>query len=307
MDSKNKKILITGGNGFLGQHVVRKLVDRGVPKENIFTPGAKELDLRERKNCDAAVKSREVVFHLAGNTGNVELSRVHPAEVFYDNLVMGVELMDAARAAGAEKFITIGSALEYPNNAPLPFKEEDLWSGPFEAFHAPYTIAKKMLLVQAQAYRKQYGFNAVHAVLTSMYGPGEHEDGGPIPAFIKRIEEAKRSGTDFIEAWGTGAPTRDFLYVEDAVEGIILMAEKYDKPDPVNLGSGMEISIKELIKLIVSIMHFNGEVRWDSSKPDGQPRRMLDTSRAELEIGFKATTRLEEGLKKTIDWHLNNK
>ncbi len=306
MKLKDKKILVTGGSGFLGQHVVGKLVNAGVPRENIFTPGAKELDLRERKNCDAAVKGQEVVFHLAGNTGNVELSRTRPAEVFYDNMVMSVELMDAARIAGVEKFITIGSALEYPDNAPLPFNEKDLWSGPFEPFHAPYTIAKKMLLVQSQAYRKQYGFNAIHLILTSMYGPNEHSDGGPIPALIERIKEAKKTGASFIEAWGTGNPTRDFLYVGDAVEGIVSAAEKYDKPEPINIASGREISIKELAQMIILIMDYKGEIRWDASKPDGQPRRMLDVGSAEREIGFKAATGLEEGLEKTIEWHLNN-
>ncbi len=306
MNLKDKKILVTGAGGFLGQHVVRELISRGVPENNIFTPSSKELDLRDRKNCEVAVKGQEVVFHLAGNTGNVELSRNRPADVFYDNLIMGVELMDAARIAGIEKFVTIGSALEYPDNATLPFNEKDLWSGPFEPFHAPYTIAKKMLLVQAQAYRKQYGFNAVHLILTSMYGPGEHIDGGPIPSFINRIQKAKKVGADFIEAWGTGNPTRDFLYVEDAVRGIMLVAEKYDKSEPINIASGREISIKELVQLIASLMDYKGEIRWDTSKPDGQPRRILDISRAQEEIGFKAETGLNEGLRETIEWHLNN-
>src|SRR3989344_8682498 len=213
MDLKDKKILVTGGSGFLGQHLIRKLRERGVPEKNIFAPRSAELDLRLRENCEKAVRGTNLVIHTAAITGNVELHKSKPADIFYDNLIMGVELMEAARKAGAEKFVTIGSATEYPDNARLPFREDDLWAGPVELFHAPYTVAKKMLLVEAQAYRKQYGFNAVHILLTNMYGPGEHEDGGPIPSIIKRVAEAQKSGTQHLEIWGTGKPTRDFLYV----------------------------------------------------------------------------------------------
>lgn len=298
-----KKILVTGGTGFLGQHIVRNLLARGVPQKNIFTPKSEDLDLRKRENCRKAVAGRNVVIHTAGITGNVELHKNHPARIFYDNLMMGVELMEAARVSGVEKFVTIGSATEYPNNARLPYREEDLWIGPVEENHAPYTIAKKMLLVEAQAYRKQYGLNAIHLLLTNMYGPGEHEDGGPIPSMIRRVADAKKNGRNFMEIWGTGKPTRDFLYVEDAAEGIILAAEKYDKEEPVNLGSGYEISIKEVAETIMRVMNFTGQLKFDASKPDGLMRRLLDASRAEREFGFRAMTDFEKGLKKTVTYH----
>ncbi len=211
--------------------------------------------------------------------------------------------MEAARKSGVEKFVTIGSATEYPDNARLPFREDDLWGGPVEPLHAPYTVAKKMLLVQAQAYRKQYGFNAVHLLLTNMYGPGEHNDGGPIPALIRRVGDAKRNGLPEVEVWGTGRATRDFLYVEDSAEGVVRALQVYDKAEPVNLGSGFEISIKELAELIKKLMNYEGTLRFDASRPEGQPRRVLDTSRAEREFGFKATTDFENGLRKTIIYH----
>ena len=303
MELKNKKILVTGGAGFLGSHIVRKLLERGVLRENIFTPRFFELDLRKRADCQRAVKDRDVVVHTAALTGNVELHKSRSAEIFYNNLIMGVELIEAARQAGVQKFITIGSATEYPDNIRLPFREDDLWMGPLEPIHAPYTVAKKMLLVNAQAYRKQYGFNAVHILLTNMYGPSEHEDGGPIPALIKRIGEARKTGETTVRIWGTGRATRDFLYVGDAVEGICLVTEKYDKSEPINLGSGFEISIKELAEIIARLMNFDGKLDFDPTKPEGQPRRVLDTARAEKELNFKAITDFEEGLKQTIKWH----
>lgn len=304
MDLTKEKILVTGGNGFLGTHVVRKLVLRGVPREHISTPRQEECDLRIRENCERVVAGQSVVLHIAGVTGGIEFHRAHPAQMFYDNLVMGVELMDAARQAGVQKFVTIGSATEYPEKIPLPFKEELLWFGYPEALHAPYTVAKKMLEVQAQAYRKQYGFNAVHLVMTNMYGPGfPLESDFAIPMLVKRIWRAKSEGQNTVEMWGTGAPTRDFLYVEDAAEGILLAAEKYDKPEPVNLGSGWEISIRELTELVMRLMNFTGEIRSDPSKPEGHSRRVLDTSRAEREFGFRARTDFETGLKATIEWY----
>jgi len=303
MDLKNKKILVTGSAGFLGQHLIVKLLARGVPRENIFAPSSKELDLRRAENCTAAVRGIDVIIHLAGITGNVELHRARPAEIFYDNLIIGVELMEVARCAGVKKFVAIGSASEYPENAPVPLIEENLWIGPPEENHASYVVAKKMLLVQAQAYRRQYNFNAVHLLLTNMYGPGEHPDGGPIPSFIIRVLEAKRSGARFVEAWGSGRPTRDFLYVEDATEGIVLAAEKYESDKPVNLGSGIEYSIKEIFELIARLTDFHGEIRWDTSKPDGQLRRVLNTVWADRSFGFKPRTNMEVGLKETIKHH----
>ncbi len=306
MDIKRKKILVTGGSGFLGQHLVRKLLERGAAKENIFAPPSSRFDLREKENCFEAVTGCDLVIHLAGVTGGVLFHQDNPAKTFYDNLTMGVYLMEAARLTGVKKFVTIGSATEYPERASLPLKEGDIWDGLPEELHIPYTVAKKMLLVQAQAYRKQYGFNAIHLLLTNMYGPGEKPESDlVIPMIIKRIWQAKKTGQDFIEPWGTGRPTRDFLYVEDAAEGVILALERYDKPEPVNLGSGWEISIKELANLIARLMDFKGEIRFDSSKPDGVMRRMMDTTRAEKEFGFKAVTDFEAGLKETIKYFEN--
>lgn len=303
MDLKNKKILVTGGAGFLGHHVVRKLLERGVPEENIFAPRSRELDLRDRSNCDKVVSGRDIVVHLAGIGGDVEFHRAHPAKIFYDNLVMGVELMEAARIAGAEKFMSVGSAAEYPDNAPLPLNEQNFWLGPPDPLHASYIVAKKMLLVQSQAYRKQYGFNAINLILSNVYGPGESENGGPISALMRRIGEAERKNERTVEAWGTGRPTRDFLYVEDAAEGIVLALGLYNEAELLNIGSGQEISIKELVELIAKLAHFTGTIKFDASRPDGQMRRMLDTGLAEREINFKAKTDLEAGLRETIKYH----
>jgi len=303
IDLRNKRILVTGGAGFLGSHVVEVLKRRGVPEAVINAPRREECDLRLKENCERSVAGKDVVIHLAGITGDAEFHRAHPGEIFYDNLIIGVELMEAARQAGVEKFITAGSVTEYPENSPLPFREENLWMGAPAALHAPYTVAKKMLLVQAQAYRAEYGFNAVHLLLTNMYGPGkEAVRGFVVTNIIQRILEAERTGQNTIELWGTGRPTRDFIYVEDAAEGILCALERYDKSEPVNLGSGWEISIRELAELTARLMNFKGEIRWDSDKPDGAMRRMMDTSRAEREFGFRATTPSEEGLKKTIEW-----
>lgn len=309
MELRNKKILVSGGSGFLGNFVIKTLIERGVPEENIFVPRSSEYDLRKWENCAAVVKNREVVIHLAAKVGGIGFNREKPGELFYDNAIMGIQLMEAARQAGIEKFVAIGTICAYPKFTPVPFKEEDLWNGYPEETNAPYGLAKKMILVQAQAYRQQYGFNAIYLLPVNLYGPGDNfkpESSHVIPALIKKVADAKKENKPFIEVWGTGRATREFLYVEDAAEGIILAAEKYDKPDPVNLGSGMEISIKELTELICRLMDFRGEIRWDASKPDGQPRRMLDISRAEKEFGFRAKTAFEEGLKKTIEWYLAN-
>ena len=303
MDWREKKILVTGAAGFLGNHIVAYLKKRGIDESNILTPRSAEYDLRKRADCERAVAGRDLVIHAAGITGNAEFHKAHPADIFYENLTMGVELMEAARKAGVKKFVTIGSATEYPNNAPLPFKEENLWIGPVESMHAPYTVAKKMLLAQGQAYRAQYQWNAIHLLLTNMYGPGEKKDGGPIPSLIVRTAQAKVSNEATITVWGTGRATRDFLYVEDAAEAIVLAAEKYDGGEPVNIGSGYEISIREVAESIASEMQFKGRLEFDATKPEGLPRRMLDVSRAEREFGFRAATSFKEGLRKTIAAH----
>ena len=307
---KKKKILITGSHGFLGQHLVKNLLTkRKIPKKNLFLPTSKELDLRKRENCQKAVEGQEVVIHLAAKVGGIGFNQEKPGELFYDNLIMGIQLMEAARQAKIEKFVAIGTICAYPKFTPVPFKEKDLWNGYPEETNAPYGLAKKMLLVQAQAYRQQYGFNAIYLLPVNLYGPGDNFDpksSHVIPALIRKVHEAKRNNKDFIEVWGTGRATREFLYVEDAAEGIILAAGKYNKPRPVNLGSGMEISIKNLIELICKIMNFKGKIKWDKTRPDGQPRRCLDTSQAEKEFGFKAKRDFKTGLKKTIDWYLKN-
>jgi GDP-L-fucose synthase len=308
-DLTKHKILLTGGNGFLGQHVRAVLKKRGVPEENIRIPRTAELDLRKFENCEKAVAGQEIVIHLAAKVGGIGFNREKPGELFYDNLMMGVQLMEAARTAGVKKFVAIGTICAYPKFTPVPFKEDDIWNGYPEETNAPYGLAKKMLLVQAQAYRAQYGLNAITLFPVNLYGDGDNFDPSSshvIPALIKKVADAKASSASYIEVWGTGSATREFLFAEDAAEGIVLAAERYDGNEPVNLGSGMEISIKDLVELIAELMDFRGEIRWDKTKPDGQPRRMLDVSRAEKEFGFRAKTDFREGLKRTIDWYLEN-
>lgn len=306
---KNKKILVTGGAGFLGSFVVAKLLERDVARENISVPRSKELDLRKESDCQKAVRDKDVVIHLAAKVGGIGFNKEHPAETFYDNAAMALNLIDASYKAGVSKFVGIGSVCSYPKVVTMPFKEDDLWSGYPEETNAPYGLAKKIILVQSQAYKQQYGFNAIHLLMINLYGPGDNFDeksSHVIPAIIKKVNAAKKAGKNFIEAWGTGVATREFLYAEDAAEGILLAAENYDKSEPINLGSGIEISIKNLTETICRLMDFKGEIRWDSTKPDGQLRRMLDVSRAEKEFGFKAKTSFEEGLKNTIDWYLKS-
>lgn len=310
IDLRQKKILVTGSHGFLGKHLVKNLLEkRKVLKGNLYLPTVEELDLRKWGNCQRAVAGQEVVIHLAGKVGGIGLNREKPGELFYDNAIMGIQLMEAARQHSIEKFVAIGTICVYPKFTPVPFKEENLWLGYPEETNAPYALAKKMLLVQAQAYREQYGFNAIFPLPLNMYGPGDNFDpksSHVIAALIRKVYEAKREGKNYIEVWGTGKPTRGFLYVEDGAEGILLATEKYDKPEPVNLGSDLEISIKDLVSLICKLMDFRGEIRWDETKPDGQPRRGLDVSRAEKEFGFKAKVDFIEGLKKTIKWYEEN-
>jgi len=304
----NQKILLTGGNGFLGNFVKKELISAGFKSQHIFAPSHSELDLTKLEDCRQAVKNIDIVVHLAAKVGGIGFNREKPGELFYDNLIMGVQLMEEARKANVKKFVAIGTVCAYPKFTPVPFSENDLWIGYPEETNAPYGLAKKMLLVQSQAYRQQYGFNSIYLLPVNLYGPGDNFDPSSshvIPALIKKAVEAKQSNSSALEVWGTGTASREFLYVEDAAKAIALATLKYDKSDPVNIGSGMEISIKDLIEKIVSIVGFKGQIVWDKSKPDGQPRRCLDTSRAEKEFGFKAQTDFTLGLQKTIDWYLS--
>jgi len=305
---KDKKVVVTGGAGFLGSYVCRKLQKIGC--KNIFIPLIEEYDLRDR---DAIIRMYEtakpdVVIHLAAVVGGIGANRENPGKFFYDNAIMGIQLIEYARQFGVKKFVCIGTICAYPKYTLVPFKEEDLWNGYPEETNAPYGLAKKMLLVQLQAYRQQYGFNGIYLLPVNLYGPGDNFDpksSHVIPALIKKCIDAVRERKDEIEVWGTGEVTREFIYVEDAAEGILLAAEKYDKPEPVNIGAGFEIKIKDLVDLIAKLTGYRGEVVWDTSKPDGQPRRCLDTIHAWKEFGFKAIPKLrdEEGLKKTIEWY----
>ena len=303
---KNKKILLTGGNGFLGHFVFKKLLENGVKENNISIPRTKGCDLREKENCLKVTKNIDVVIHLAGRVGGILFNKSHPAEIFYDNAAMALNIIDSAYKNNVEKFIGIGSVCEYPKFTPTPFEEKDLWNGYPEETNAPYGLAKKFMLVQSQYYRQQYSFDAIHILLLNLYGPRDNFDlqsSHVIPALIRKVDEAKKEDKNYIEIWGSGKATRGFLYAEDATEGIIMAAEKYSKPEPLNLGTDFEISIKDLVNLICKLMDFKGEIRWDTSKPDGQPRRMLDVTRAKQEFGFVAKTNFEEGLKKTIEWY----
>jgi len=305
---KKSKILVTGGSGFLGSFVIRELEKKGVPLKNITIPRSKDCDLRVFENCLKVAKNQDIIIHLAAKVGGIGLNKEKPGELFYDNLIMGVQMMEAARKAGVKKFVAIGTICAYPKYTKVPFSEKNLWEGYPEETNAPYGLAKKMLLVQAQAYRDQYGFNAIYLLPVNLYGPGDNFDpksSHVIPALIKKVADAQNAGQNFIEVWGTGKASREFLYIEDAARGIVLAAEKYNGRDPVNLGAGSEITIKNLVKTICSEMKFKGKVRWDKTKPDGQPRRKLDVTRAKKEFGFAAKTSFATGIKKTIDWYRN--
>ena len=302
----NKKILLTGGAGFLGRHTVNKLIARGVKEENIEIPLIENCDLRIKDNVQKVVKNKDIVIHLAAFVGGIGANRKFPGQFFYDNAIMGIHLIEESRLANVEKFVAVGSICAYPKFAPVPFNEKDLWDGYPEETNAPYGLAKKMMLVQCQSYRQQYGFNGVYLLQVNLYGSGDHfdlETSHVIPALIRRCLDAKKKGEKEIICWGDGSPTREFLYVEDAAEGILLAAEKYNKSDPVNLGAGFEISIKALVELIVELTGFNGDIVWDTSKPNGQPRRCLDVTRAKKEFGFEAKVKFRDGLKKTIEWY----
>ena len=307
MELQTKKILVTGGAGFLGNFVVEKLLARGVSKKNIFIPRSKDMDLRKWENCQKVVKGQDIIIHLAAVVGGIGYNQKIPGQMFYDNLMMGTQLIESARIAGVKKFVAIGTICAYPKHTPVPFAEASLWHGYPEETNAPYGLAKKMLLVQSQAYRQQYDFNSIYLLPVNLYGPGDNfnpDSSHVIPALIKKVADAKNNKQKYIEVWGTGNASREFLYVDDCAEGIVLATERYNKPDPINLGAGREIKIKGLVETICKLMKFNGEIRWDSSKPDGQPRRMLDTRLAKKEFGFKASTNFKTGLKETINWYL---
>jgi GDP-L-fucose synthase len=305
MPFRGKRVTVTGGAGFLGSHVVERLRARGA---EVFVPRSRDYDLVSGDAVRRCYRDGrpDIIIHLAGQVGGIGANRENPGRFFYANLMMGAQLMEEGRRYGVKKFVAVGTVCAYPKFTPVPFREDDLWNGYPEETNAPYGLAKKMLLVQAQAYRQQYGFNAIYLLPVNLYGPRDNFDPGSshvIPALIKKCCEAVDHGEREIEVWGSGTASREFLYVEDCAEGIVLAAERYEGYEPVNLGAGREISIKELVELIARLTGFRGEIRWDSSKPDGQPRRMLDVSRARQFFGFTATTDFEAGLRKTIDWY----
>lgn len=303
----DQRFVVTGGAGFLGRSVVSALQARGA--DQVFVPRSADYDLRQHEAVlDLLTDTRpDVIIHLAAVVGGIGANRARPADFFYENLMMGTQLFHEAWKAGVKKFVTVGTVCAYPKFTPIPFHEESLWDGYPEETNAPYGLAKKMLLVQGQSYRQQYGFNSIYLLPTNLYGPRDNfdlETSHVIPALIRKFVEAKARGDHQVVAWGTGSPTREFLYVDDAAEGILLAAERYNKADPVNIGSGQEISIRDLTELVAELVGFEGEVVWDSTKPDGQPRRALDTSRAEQEFGFRARTSFRDGLRQTVEWYL---
>ena len=310
IDLSTKRICVTGGAGFLGQHLVRNLQSKGA--RDIFIPRYPEYDLVKGEDIARMLADAQpdIIIHLAAHVGGIGANLARPAEFFYDNLMMGVQLMHQAWQRGVEKVVALGTICAYPKFTPIPFKEENLWDGYPEETNAPYGLAKKMLLVQSQAYRQQYGFNSIFLLPVNLYGPGDNFDlasSHVIPALIRKCVEAKEQGADEIVAWGDGSPTREFIYVDDAAEGIALATQYYNRSDPVNIGSNFEISIKDLTELIARLTGFEGSVRWDTSKPNGQPRRKLDTTRAKEYFGFSAKTNFEDGLRQTIDWYLANR
>jgi GDP-L-fucose synthase len=307
---KDRRVCVTGGAGFLGSYVVEKLQARGA--KEVFVPRIERYNLVEKEAILRMLKDAQpdVILHLAALAGGIGANRARPADFFYINLMMGVQLLHEAWRAGVEKFVAVGTICAYPKYTPVPFKEENLWDGYPEETNAPYGLAKKMLLVQAQAYRQQYGFNAIYPLPVNLYGPRDNfdlETSHVIPALIRKCVEAVERGERQIVLWGDGSPTREFLYVEDAAEGLLLATERYDGPEPFNLGSGQETSIKQLAERIARLTGFQGEFVWDTTKPNGQPRRALDTSRAERLFGFRAQMPLEEGLRRTIEWYKENR
>lgn len=305
-DLAGRRLMVTGGAGFLGRSVTERLAS--VDPQEVSVPRSAQYDLRTPEGVsDALAESRpDVVIHLAATVGGIGANKDHPGAMIYDNAVMGLHLIEGARRAGVQKFVQIGTVCSYPKFTPVPFKETDLWKGYPEETNAPYGIAKLLLLVQGQAYRQEYGFNVVHLVLVNLYGPGDDYDPASshvIPALIKKCVDAREAGADHIDVWGTGSASREFLYVDDAADGIVAAADRYNDPDPVNLGSGHEISIRDLVGLVAKTTGYRGEIRWDRSKPDGQPRRALDVSRASERFGWVARTPFEEGLRRSVDWY----
>ena len=309
LDLKNKKVIVTGGAGFLGKSVVRKLDERGC--KNIFIPIIEEYDLRDVnviKRMYASAKA-DIVIHLAATVGGIGANLGKPGSYFYDNLIMGIQLIEQARVNDIEKFVVIGTICAYPKITPVPFREENLWNGYPDEITGPYGLAKKMLLVQSQAYRQQYGFNSIFLLPVNLYGPGDNFDpkfSHVVPALIRKFYEAKINDSGEVIVWGSGKATREFIYAEDCAEGIVKAAQSYDKPEPVNIGTGIETPISDLAEKIKDLIGYKGRITWDASKPDGQPRRCLDVSRAAKEFGFKAKTNFDDGLKKTIGWYINS-
>jgi GDP-L-fucose synthase len=306
LDLSEKKILVTGGAGFLGKQVIDRLLKAGAKQEKISVSRSRDLDLRVLENCQKAVAHQDLVIHLAAHVGGIGLNREKPAELFYDNLMMGTQLIHSAYQAGVEKFVCVGTICAYPKFTPVPFHEDDIWNGYPEETNAPYGIAKKALLVQLQSYRQQYGFNGIYLLPVNLYGPEDNFDPGSshvIPALIRKVHEAQMRGDKQLPVWGDGSPTREFLYSTDAARGIVMAAQNYNGSEPVNLGTNYEISIKNLVQLICDLMGFEGEIVWETDKPNGQPRRCLDTSRAKEAFGFTAQMEFKQGLKNTIDWY----
>jgi GDP-L-fucose synthase len=304
---KDKKILLTGGAGFLGSHIVDNLTRlRGVENNQIAIPRSREVDLRDWHNCQNVIKDIDIVIHLAARVGGIGFNQKYPGTLFFDNIMMGIQLIEASRLSKVQKFVQVGTVCAYPKFTPVPFKEEDLWNGYPEETNAPYGIAKKSLLVMAQAYRKQYGMNVIYLLPVNLFGPGDNfdlESSHVIPAFVRKFTEATEKGKKEVIIWGTGNASREFLYVKDAAEGIIAATEKYNEPAPINLGSGKEITIRQLVGIVAELTGFDGKIVWDTSRPDGQPRRCLDTSKAKNYFDFEAKTSLLSGLRETIEWY----
>jgi GDP-L-fucose synthase len=306
----DKQILVTGAHGFLGSFVVDNLVAKGISRLKIRTPSSKEMDLRKWDSCMRAVEGIDIVLHVAGRGGGISYNQRFPGSLFYDNIIMNTQLMEAARQVGVSKFVAIGTVCSYPKFAPVPFMEEEIWNGYPEETNASYGLSKKMMIVQSEAYRKEYSFNSVNLLMVNLYGPRDDfdlENSHVIPALVRKFVEAADSGKDEVVVWGTGKASREFLYVEDAAEAIVLAGQRYDSSEPVNIGNGHEIPIKDLVEMIADLTDFHGRIVWNTTRPDGQPKRCLDVTKAKERFGFEAKIKLGVGLKRTIDWYRSNK